>query len=110
MFSHYRKSKPDHHGETRLEQFAACFAELDGMSIDQAMRHVRSSLTRWGAAKCEMAETALIDLASRLLGIPALEFPLLHPGKRLECRKRTGPAFEASRIPDPFESKAVRGY
>ena len=61
-----------------LEEKGACFRELRGMTIGQALRGAYEGTLALKEARLEMAEVALLDLAGRLLGRPSLELLGLH--------------------------------
>lgn len=58
----------------------ACFHQLLGMSVSEALRHVYMGCEDWPPVHRESAEMALVDLAGRLTDTPAIELLGLEAG------------------------------
>ncbi|MEK8129509.1 enolase C-terminal domain-like protein [Paenibacillus filicis] len=58
--------------ELDIAEWLSPLQDLIGMTIGQAVRVVMSRLEELGSKRAEMVETALLDLAGKLLGQPAL--------------------------------------
>ncbi len=55
-----------------LAPWGACFSELKGMTVSDALTHNRQHRESWWVNQLEMGEIALLDLAGRLLDTPVV--------------------------------------
>lgn len=84
----------------QLAPWGSCFSELKGKTIADALAHHSVHRTAWWVNQIEMAETALVDLAGRLLGVPVLDMLLLSGRQAVPgayCISESEPARAAER-------------
>jgi hypothetical protein len=78
-----------------IEKWGECFKDLVQMSVSGALQLVQQRRDLWTFAQLEMAEIALIDLAGRLIDVPAiqlLELPGRSPVPGLFCILEADPS------------------